>query len=353
MNKKYLISFSLLVLILFCLPIVSGSGNTTMGCYPSSNNVSIGNTFNITFWLNADENISAWLVGELNFNETILGMVNANSVTLDSFWKTGFYENGTINNINGNITNVQSFIFDGSTTNTTIFSVNFSPLKCGLCYINLTEAEAYIPENVLFTWYNTSVMIHPQKPSDFTATVVYQNRIDLNWTKQTGMDKTYIRYKTDSYPTIITDGIELYNDSGVSTSHTGLSDGVTIYYSAWGWNETYGLFSIDYAMANGESTMDSVLVKLETTQFIIFILLILFCMFIWISYRIPDLAGEKKSLHYIPFSGGLFVIFGALDFISLALILNDNYSIGMIGGFLTVIGIILLLYGVLKAFYYD
>jgi hypothetical protein len=333
--------------------MVSGTGNTTMGCYPSSNTVTVGNNFNVTFWLNADENISAWLVSELSFNKSILGMVNANSVTLDPYWRTGFYDNGTIHNNNGNITDVQAFIMVDSTTNTTIFTVNFLALECGLCYINLTEAEAYNPENVLSEYFNTSVMIHPQKPTGFSATVVYQNRIDLNWTKQTGMDKTYIRYKTDSYPTSITDGIELYNDSGVSTSHTGLSDGVTIYYSAWGWNETYGLFSIDYAMTNGESTMDSVLVKIETTQFIIFILLILFCMFIWISYRIPDLAGEKKSLHYIPFSGGLFVIFGALDFISLAIILNDNYSIGIIGGFLTVIGIILLLYGVLKAFYYE
>jgi hypothetical protein len=95
------------------------------------------------------------------------------------------------------------------------------------------------------------------------------------------------------------------------------------------------------------------IIEIETTQFVIIIQIILFCIFMWIGYIIPSLEGSTKSLHYIPFSGGLFVMFGALDFISLAILLTTNYSLGIIGGFLITIGIILLIYGVLKAFYYE
>ena len=77
-----------------------------MGCYPSSNIVTVDETFSITAWLNADEPIDSWLVDLLNFNETIPGMANANSVLVDPYWASGFFENGTIHNNEGTITAV-------------------------------------------------------------------------------------------------------------------------------------------------------------------------------------------------------------------------------------------------------
>jgi len=139
---------------------VSAVGNTKMGCVISKNDVTVGGTFNITVWLNASETVDSWLVGQLNFDNTVLGMANANSVSIDSYWTSGFYDNGTIHNSAGNITGIQAFIMSNSTTNTTIFNVSFTAKKAGTCYIKLTEAGAYSEgANVLNTTYNTSILI--------------------------------------------------------------------------------------------------------------------------------------------------------------------------------------------------
>lgn len=101
---------------------------------------------------------------------------------------------------------------------------------------------------------------------------------------------------------------------------------------------------------NSES---NITIEIESTQFVIFVQLFLLCVFLWIGYTIPAIEGSKKSVHYMPFSGGLFIIFGGLDFISFSVLITYNYDLGFIGGFLIMVGIILLLYGVLKAFYYE
>ena len=102
---------------------VSAAGNTKMGCYPSSDEVTVGDTFNVTVWLNADESVDSWMIGLLSFDNAVLGMANADSISIDPYWKSGFYDNGTIHNSAGNITGIQAFIITGSTTNTTIFTV--------------------------------------------------------------------------------------------------------------------------------------------------------------------------------------------------------------------------------------
>ena len=140
---------------------VSAAGNTKMGCYPSLKEVTVGDTFNVTVWLNASETVDSWWVGQLSFNEAVLGMADVTSVSIDSFWNANnFFYNGTIDNNNGKITGIQAFINTNSTSNTTIFTVNFTAEKAGTCYIKLTEAGAYSGgPNVLNTTYNTSILI--------------------------------------------------------------------------------------------------------------------------------------------------------------------------------------------------
>jgi len=104
-------------------------------------------------------------------------------------------------------------------------------------------------------------------------------------------------------------------------------------------------------VAVGDLGGDDIIV-IDTNQFIIGIQIILFILFIWIGYSIPAMEGDKKTFHYMPFSGGMFIIFSAIDFISLSISLN-TYELGMITGYLTTVGIILLLVGILKAFYYQ
>ena len=73
---------------------------------------------------------------------------------------------------------------------------------------------------------------------DFTAPVNFRavtesTVINLFWVKGTGASTTMIRYSYGSYPTSTTDGTLLYNGTGSNTTHTGLTAGSTIYYTAW------------------------------------------------------------------------------------------------------------------------
>jgi hypothetical protein len=81
------------------------------------------------------------------------------------------------------------------------------------------------------------------EPSNFRA-IPTATTIALSWTKGTGASTTLVRYKFDAYPTTTSDGTELYSGTGSSTTHTGLSTGTTIYYSAWG--ESGGSYSASY-----------------------------------------------------------------------------------------------------------
>ena len=69
--------------------------------------------------------------------------------------------------------------------------------------------------------------------SNFRA-VPRATSISLSWTKGSGAAETLIRYKFTSYPTGITDGTLLYLGTGSSTSHTGLTSGTIVFYTAWG-----------------------------------------------------------------------------------------------------------------------
>ena len=253
-KKIFAIAIIFFLVCFFVIPNIYGDINTKMGCDPSSNNVTVGDTFTVTVWLDANQTVDSWLVDLFSYNTTIRGMVNATQVTIGSFWQSGFYDTGTIDNNEGIITGIQAFVTSGTATNTTIFTVDFIALQPGLCNIIIEVAEAYSGgPNVLGQWYNTSVVIHPEEPTNLTTTTISDSRIDLSWTRIGASDRTLIRYRTDTYPTSVTDGTELYNGTSQSTSHTGLSLGDTIYYSAWGWDETSRLYSYNYDTAIGST----------------------------------------------------------------------------------------------------
>lgn len=87
-------------------------------------------------------------------------------------------------------------------------------------------------------------------------------------------------------------------------------------------------------------------------QFIILIELLLFMFFMWLGYAIPQMEGKKVKFHSMPFSGGLFIIFGGFSFISMSIHLN-SFANGYLSGMLITIGIVILIYGVFKGFFYG
>jgi len=60
------------------------------------------------------------------------------------------------------------------------------------------------------------------------------DNIGLNWIKATGATNTIINYALDTCPLTTADGTEIYNGTGIYLVHSGLDEGTTYYYSAWG-----------------------------------------------------------------------------------------------------------------------
>lgn len=77
-------------------------------------------------------------------------------------------------------------------------------------------------------------------PTNFRA-VPYSTSVELSWIKGSGAAQTMIRYSFDAYPADETDGIQLYEGARSSYTHTGLSPGTTIYYTAF--SESGGEYS--------------------------------------------------------------------------------------------------------------
>jgi len=95
-------------------------------------------------------------------------------------------------------------------------------------------------DDVIFT----TKTVTPGAPVNFGATAS-ATEITLTWGKGTSASRTMVRYSTDTYPTSRTSGVEIYFDTGTSYTHSGLTEGVTYYYSAW--SEINGVYSETYA----------------------------------------------------------------------------------------------------------
>jgi hypothetical protein len=80
-----------------------------------------------------------------------------------------------------------------------------------------------------------TLLTRPDAPvnGSFTVSVISGTQIDLSWTKGEGAQRTMVRAKEGSYPDSVTDGREVYFDTGTSVSDTGLSPDTTYYYRAW------------------------------------------------------------------------------------------------------------------------
>jgi hypothetical protein len=118
------------------------------------------------------------------------------------------------------------------------FSEGVSGLSPGTLYYYNTYGTSYWG-----TVYGSegTFLTKPDEPSGFMAANVSDTENDLAWTKGNGADNTIIRGKQGNYPTSITDGVEVYNDTGNSCAHSGLSTGEHWCYRAWSYTTDGGL----------------------------------------------------------------------------------------------------------------
>jgi len=108
-------------------------------------------------------------------------------------------------------------------------------------WVNVTDGYDNVNNSY---WFITRDKYYPDPPNSFTVTTVNRSVITLNWVKGSDADKTYIRYKQGSTPPVDrTDGIFLYNDTGSSTSVSGLSFNTQYSFKAWSYNITDNVYS--------------------------------------------------------------------------------------------------------------
>ncbi len=89
----------------------------------------------------------------------------------------------------------------------------------------------------------------PNAPSSLNAYSPTDTQISLSWTKGTGAYYTYVRRKVGSYPTSISDGVQVYADTGSGTTDSSLSPGVYYFYRAWSraYDGEWGPYSDSYS----------------------------------------------------------------------------------------------------------
>ncbi len=133
----------------------------------------------------------------------------------------------------GNVSNSTFYAYNTTWINQYNTSYNMS--------FNLTDGNSWSNQTFNFTTLNESV---PNPPSSFTATKDGTSTVLLSWTKGNKADYTRIQRKTGSYPRSISDGTNVYNNTGNSKTDSSLSSNTKYYYRVWSWNNTYGFWSI-------------------------------------------------------------------------------------------------------------
>ena len=146
-------------------PLTEVSFNTTqMGIIPSSDTVNVGDSFNITIYINPSERIGGWLT-DVNFSQ---GLVNATEVTIDPVWmpdiqpgELNFIDFGTIDNESGTITGISAslMLFDPEDElypdyNHTACEISFIALQPGVCTFELGNV---LVSNPLFATLDVSM----------------------------------------------------------------------------------------------------------------------------------------------------------------------------------------------------
>jgi hypothetical protein len=99
---------------------------------------------------------------------------------------------------------------------------------------------------ILIRW-NISEYVTPNPPGNFTATTLSYSSIRLDWVKAS--DYTYIRYSSISYPTTRNEGLFSVNTTNNYFIQTSLLSNKTYYFSAWSYNSTSKIYSINYSTA--------------------------------------------------------------------------------------------------------
>ena len=241
--KKTIIIISMLVItIIFQYSVLADNPNSII-LYPLKQHVTIGDNFNITVYADITSSIDTCAIDNLSFTP---GIINYSSVTQGNLFagQTMWLTPTNINNAAGYVNPiVWSYNVPVNNTNSTFVTISWTTYNCGIATVYQTAGGTALAGTDPGTSYvNTTIYVHPQKPSTFTVSVYNQTQINLSWSSATGADKYVVERNTVSTWTRGS-GTEIYNGTSTSYADTGLSDETTYYYLIWGYYSTSNLFS--------------------------------------------------------------------------------------------------------------
>jgi len=107
-------------------------------------------------------------------------------------------------------------------------------------------------------------LTYPSSPTGLTITSTSTQNA-LAWTKTSDIQKTLIRFSTTNYPQNITDGTQCYFDVGTSYAHPALTNGLTYFYTVWGYATEGGLAKYSYNSISGYGTPNALTTATTTT----------------------------------------------------------------------------------------
>lgn len=253
---------ALLLLCFFAVPTTKADGENTMGfkltsnhseCNSTSNHVDVGDTFYYNIYLNVVQEIDT--VTAVNVTFLPAGIINITGPSSDDLKKGDIFadftiwadpwdilEKSAISNESGYAKEWLGCGTSVNNTNKTAFNIEWYAYSAGTATLTVYGKTAEAGYNVPTVNNTATVYVYPKQPTSVSVEGYSYQRIDLSWTKGNGAARTVIRYRTDgNYPSSPTDGTNLYNDTGSSTQHTGITEGQTVHYSIWSYAN--GMFS--------------------------------------------------------------------------------------------------------------
>ncbi len=224
---------------------------TTLGFTAAS--TTLDDTSSFTVWADCVENIDGLKIEYLNWTATMI-----NVTSLNAGWWNWLWSYDTINNVTGCINDIQMGNTTTTDTNETAVNVNFTANTVGTVYLYLTQLSANAgATSADVTGYNSSFTIHP-KNATISATVNGSYGINLSFSYGLGADQTMIRGSTSSYPATRTSGVLIYSGTASTYEHRNLNAEEKWYYSAFSYNSTHSLYSLNPAQANATTNTDNI-----------------------------------------------------------------------------------------------
>lgn len=231
---------------------------------PSSTQVELWDTFNITLYINSGtDTVDAFVVRQMLWDGSLVkvssnpgGVVNVNlNSSFFTPWKGAAWtcDDGNLNNTDGEISyGPQTFSLSQTV------SGNHSAARLNMTAIYPGSLHVYLPWTsyagnkgldigglAADWWTNCTIEIHPQNITSLTASAYNHTAINVSWTKNNVSDNVTLCGKEGSYPANPTDSV-LYNGSNLTYNHTSLNNCTTYYYRAWAYNESCGWHSLTY-----------------------------------------------------------------------------------------------------------